>query len=197
MLAGVYIQLPSSGSSMGQGQQSGAGFQLLGAIGSEKPSAIFEVNAATTAAGRGQSSTTMTNGNDEDEMTDTSTASLNAGVVGEVTVGLSIEPAQSITAQSAALKATSTASQHIHNDNDQSMALVTSTGQAVSKNALTTKVLAQRIIKNAFNFLASFAGSSGPGGQEVVPLKSFQDWWTKFERRIQLDPGFLERDDQD
>jgi protein Hikeshi len=55
-----------------------------------------------------------------------------------------------------------------------------------------TKLLAQRIIKNAFNFLASFAG--GSGGQEVVPLKSFQDWWTKFERRVENDPGFLERD---
>jgi hypothetical protein len=57
----------------------------------------------------------------------------------------------------------------------------------------STKLLAQRIIKDAFNFLASFAG--GRSGQEVVPLKSFQDWWTKFERRIENDPGFLERDE--
>jgi hypothetical protein len=55
-------------------------------------------------------------------------------------------------------------------------------------------VLAQKIIKNAFNFLASFAGN-GPGGSEVVPLKSFQDWWAKFEKRIERDPGFLERDE--
>ncbi|ETN41833.1 uncharacterized protein HMPREF1541_03770 [Cyphellophora europaea CBS 101466] len=60
----------------------------------------------------------------------------------------------------------------------------------------STKVLAQRIIKNAFNFLASFSGTLGPGGQEVVPLKSFEEWWRKFERRVEVDPGFLERDDQ-
>lgn len=60
-----------------------------------------------------------------------------------------------------------------------------------------TKKLAQRIIKDAFNFLASFVGTAGPGGQEVVPLKSFQDWWVKFERKVQNDPGFLERDDGD
>jgi hypothetical protein len=29
----------------------------------------------------------------------------------------------------------------------------------------------------------------------VVPLRSFQDWWTKFERKIENDPGFLERDE--
>jgi protein Hikeshi len=65
-------------------------------------------------------------------------------------------------------------------------------GQAAQPS---TKVLAQRIIKNAFNFLASFSGKVGPGGQEVVPLKSFEDWWRKFERRVELDPGFLERED--
>lgn len=57
----------------------------------------------------------------------------------------------------------------------------------------STKLLAQRIIKNAFNFLASFSG--GQDGQEVVPLKSFQDWWARFERRVENDPGFLERDE--
>ena len=56
-----------------------------------------------------------------------------------------------------------------------------------------TIVLAQRIIKNAFNFLASFSGNVA-GGIEVVPLKSFEDWWKKFEGKVKHDPGFLERD---
>jgi len=66
--------------------------------------------------------------------------------------------------------------------------------------ATTTVVLAQRIIKNAFNFLASFAGnvpvpgSSGTAGVEVVPLKAFQDWWIKFESKVKNDPTFLEKD---
>lgn len=56
-----------------------------------------------------------------------------------------------------------------------------------------TVVLAQRIIQNAFNFLASFSGQAGPGGVEVVPLKAFENWWKKFEGRVRSDPSFLER----
>ena len=63
---------------------------------------------------------------------------------------------------------------------------------ALVKAGPSTKVLAQRIISHAFNFISSFSGTVG--GQEVVPLKSFQDWWTKFEQRIKNDPSFLERD---
>ena len=34
------------------------------------------------------------------------------------------------------------------------------------------------------------------GGEEVVPLKAFRDWWVKFERRIEVEgTGFLERED--
>lgn len=68
----------------------------------------------------------------------------------------------------------------------------TSTALTLARRPPTTKVLAQRIIKNAFNFLASFAG--GAGGSEMVPLKAFREWWVKFERRVENDPGFLERD---
>lgn len=93
---------------------------------------------------------------------------------GGINLGISIEPAASIQAQLA----------NLQNE--------TSTSTALVKRPPTTKVLAQRIIENAFNFLASFSGSAG--GQEVVPLKSFQDWWKKFEARIENDPGFLERD---
>ena len=57
----------------------------------------------------------------------------------------------------------------------------------------STLVLAQRIIKNAFNFLSGFSGTAGQ--VEVVPLKAFEDWWRKFESRVKTDPGFLERDD--
>jgi hypothetical protein len=63
---------------------------------------------------------------------------------------------------------------------------------ALVKAGPSTRVLAQRIISHAFNFISSFSGNVG--GQEVVPLKSFQDWWTKFELRIKNDPSFLERD---
>lgn len=166
VLTGVYIQLPSS-----------TEFKFLGAIGTEKPSAIFKVNLGGNVLNGTAASPA------EDEMTDSDVPPL-AVAAGEVTLGLSIEPAPNIAAQLDILKASQ-------------LALPSTRGPQSSLNPASTKVLAQRIIKNAYNFLGSFAGSAGPGGVEVVPLKAFQDWWMKFERRVQNDPGFLERDQND
>ncbi|SLM40316.1 Protein of unknown function DUF775 [Lasallia pustulata] len=147
-------------------------FKLLGAIGREKQSAIFKIN------NKGHHNTVVGNGGpDEDIMLDEAPDMNGSLASGQITLGISVEPVASVQTQLEALKA--------------SQVLETST--ALVRRPPTTKVLAQRIIKNAFNFLASFAG--GPGGNEVVPLKSFQDWWTKFERKIEVDPGFLERDE--
>lgn len=99
-----------------------------------------------------------------------------ASVQSSVNIGISIEQIANIEAQILQLK------------NDQQTA-----STAVVKAPPTTKILAQRIIRNAFNFLSGFSGNAG--GTEVVPLKSFQDWWIKFERKIENDPSFLERDD--
>ncbi len=151
--AAVYIQLP------GQNE-----FKFLGAIGNEKQSAIFKVNLPGTEDANSV----------ESDMMDASTPA-NGAPSGDVSLGISIEPAANVQSQLAALRS------------------IPSNANALVRRPPTTRVLAQRIIKNAFNFLASFAG--GTSGQEVVPLKSFQDWWTKFERRIEIDPTFLERDD--
>jgi protein Hikeshi len=97
---------------------------------------------------------------------------------GECRVGISVEPVESIRGQLEALEAEKAQTQ----------------SGAGPGGKPSTKVLAQRIIQNAFNFLASFSGTLGPGGQEVVPLKSFEEWWKKFERRVEVDPGFLERE---
>jgi hypothetical protein len=142
------------------------GFKLLGAIGNEKQSAIFKVNLPN--------STGPANG-EVDMTADASSSANGQSAAGDINLGISVEPAANIQSQLASLETEP------------------STSNAIVRRPLPTKLLAQRIIKNAFNFLASFAG--GVGGQEVVPLKSFQDWWTKFERRIENDPGFLERDD--
>jgi hypothetical protein len=138
--AGVYMQLPGE-----------AGFKFLGAIGNEKPSALFRVELPSVSV---------------------------AGGGGEVNLGISVEPVANIQAQMAQLQ----------------QQRPTSSSATSAKRTPNTTVLAQRIIKNAFNFLAGFAGNTA-NGIEVIPLKSFQDWWTKFERRIQNDPTFLERDE--
>lgn len=101
---------------------------------------------------------------------------------GDITLGISLESADSVAAQMAAL----------HPSSDSQALVPVNRGQA-GGGKVDTLVLAQRIIKNAFNFLASFSGNVN-GGVEVVPLKAFEEWWRKFEGRVRSDPGFLERD---
>lgn len=52
-----------------------------------------------------------------------------------------------------------------------------------------TILLARRIAHNAFNYLASFER----GG--MVPLKAFDPWLERFERKVKSDPNFLEKDE--
>lgn len=105
-----------------------------------------------------------------------------AAAGGDIVVGISIEPVEAVEAQLANLK--SPQSQSAQGSN-----AIVRLSSASGGIKVTTKVLAQRIIGNAFNFLASF-------GSDTVPLKAFQDWWTKFEKKVELDPSFLERDQE-
>ena len=107
---------------------------------------------------------------------------------GEITLGISLESAEQVAAQIASLHPPPPPSSAAGN----SGALVVA-GRGSGGGKVDTTVLAQRIIKNAFNFLASFSGNLD-GGVEVVPLKAFEEWWRKFEGRVRSDPGFLERD---
>ncbi|RMY73778.1 hypothetical protein D0863_03645 [Hortaea werneckii] len=168
--ATVYVQIPPS-------QE----FKLLGGIGPGKESAIFKIsgikpslppNGAAGATG------------DMDTMTDDPSLSASGAApqaAGEIVVGLSIEPAAQVEQQLIALKS----NQQPPTQQPGSLVRFNSS----SGGRATTKVMAQRIIGNAFNFLASF-------GSETVPLKAFQDWWAKFEKKVELDPSFLEREEQ-
>ena len=172
-LVGVYVQSPGEAS----------GFRFLGAIGNDKQSALFRVGDALAAETNGQVEGSI----DQDEMVDIdASANTSSSATTPKVVGLSIEPAASIQAQLATLKPSG------QSTNAPSTALVPTRQQQAS--SLSTKALAQKIITNAFNFLASFTGSTGPGDEEVVPLKSFKAWWEKFERRVEVDPSFLERE---
>ncbi|MCJ1335432.1 hypothetical protein MMC09_000702 [Bachmanniomyces sp. S44760] len=145
----------------------GKDFKLLGAVDNEKPTAFFKVTGGDVSSGEIDMDADINGINDD-------------GLAGNVTVGISIELGSTIAPQLATIE-------------EAEAEPSSSTALTLVKGAPTTKVLAQRIIKNAFNFLASFV--EGQGGNEVVPLKSFQAWWSKFERRIENDPGFLERDE--
>ncbi|OKL57935.1 hypothetical protein UA08_06518 [Talaromyces atroroseus] len=172
--AAIYLQTPNS-----KITPNGPEFQFLGAIGNEKPSAIFKIGSGTQPANTGVAQ--------DDEMLDDGPGAVGDATNGQVTLGISIEPAQNVAAQLAALNSARGQPQ------DPSTALVRVPPQ---QKPITTKVLAQRVIGNAFNFLASFAETDpNKKGEQVIPLKSFRDWWTKFERRIDMDPTFLERED--
>ncbi|KAI9821793.1 MAG: hypothetical protein M1827_002374 [Pycnora praestabilis] len=174
--AAVYLQLPNT-----------PDFKLLGAIGNEKQSAIFRINSLLAV---GKNENAEAGGEGDDFMTDetfSTDGDQTTMRMGDIVLGISVEPAATISAQLSTIKRGADVARPGQG------ALATSTEMV--RRPPSTKVLASRIIKNAFNFLASFAG--GRGGNEMVPLKSFQNWWIKFEKRIDLDPGFLERDEED
>lgn len=161
--AAVYVQLVGSNE-----------FKLLGAIANEKPSAIFKINnKAGGPAGGGLG--------DDDAMVDEGTSLPPTGTVPDIALGISVEPATQVAANLEQKKA-----------QDAAAAAAPSSGLELARrgqDAITTKVLAQRIIKNCFDFLTSW------GTGDTVPIKAFQAWWTKFEGKIERDPGFLERSD--
>lgn len=162
--AAVYAQLPNT-----------TEFKLLGAIANEKPSAIFKINnKAGGPAGGGLG--------DDNAMTDEGSAAPLNGAVPALALGISVEPAAQVAANLEQKKAQDAAAATAPPSGNSELVL---RGQ----NTINTKVLAQRIIKNCYDFLTSW----GTGDQ--VPLKAFQAWWTKFESKIEHDPGFLERSD--
>jgi hypothetical protein len=161
--AAVYAQLPNTSE-----------FKLLGAIANEKPSAIFKVNTkAGGPAGGGVG--------DDDAMVDDANSAQGAnGALPPLALGISVEPVAQVAAN-LELKKT-----------QEAAASVPGTGSELvlrGQSIVTTKVLAQRIIKNCYDFLSSW------GSGDTVPMKAFQAWWTKFENKIERDPGFLERSD--
>lgn len=161
--AAVYAQLPGT-----------SDFKLLGAIANEKPSAIFKINSkAGGPAGGGLG--------DDDAMVD---EALTNGAATPLALGISVEPAAQVAASLEQKKALDAASTGIATGAGMGGELVVR-----GRNIVNQKVLAQRIIKNCYDFLTSW------GSGDTVPLKAFQAWWTKFEGKIERDPGFLERSD--
>jgi hypothetical protein len=160
-------------------------FKFLGGIGPGKESAIFKISSVIGA--RTTTQNDMIDIDAPDGLEGQQTQTWTRGLI----LGISIEPSSSVSAQMALLS-----SRAIPTTNEPSDKLV-----LVPRSQPSTLQLAQKIIRNAFNFLASFSGNmpipsvEGNAGVEVVPLKAFEDWWRKFEGRLRSDPGFLDRDE--
>lgn len=130
----VYWQLAS-----GQEQ---SGFELLGAITMDQPSQIFR-----------------TGWSEHDQF-----LSISPNRPVTVTIGLSIEPLESIRNVVAANTA----------------------------NANTRRPLvAQKIAQDLYNFMQSFDSGVGGSGTMVVPTNIFERWWKRFESKSQRDPSFF------
>jgi protein Hikeshi len=159
-------------------------FKFLGGIGPGKESAIFKINGVVSAR------TNTANGRVDIDAPDGMEGQQTQTWTRELTLGISIEPSSSVSAQMALLSSRATTT----NEPSDKQVLV-------PRPQSSTLQLAQKIIRNAFNFLASFSGNvpipgaEGNAGVEVVPLKAFEDWWRKFEGRLRSDPGFLDRDE--
>ncbi|KAI5198477.1 hypothetical protein E4T39_06763 [Aureobasidium subglaciale] len=137
-------------------------FKLVGAVSSLRPSTMFKINTGNNVVpGAGE----------DDLMLDETPEGVEVGGPA-IVVGIEIQPAAQVKALLADQKANSTQ--------------IVRSIQSATASPVTTKILAQRIIANAFNFLASF-------GSDTVPLKAFEAWWSKFESKVNNDPSFLER----
>lgn len=137
-------------------------FSLLGALTAAKQSAIFRLDMGSSASAI----------NDVDDMTDedlTPTSALDS----TITFGISIEAVTQVQQYIASQRIAARRPKEI-------------TASAPPPPSSDVATLANGIIANAYNFLASFIDPQGK-----VPIKSFDDWWNKFRSRLSADPEFV------
>lgn len=130
----VYWQLAA------QNEQSG--FELLGSLTMEQPSQIFR-----------------TGWSEHDQF-----LSIPPNQPVTVTIGLSIEPLESIRNVS------------------------TTTSSNVNARR---PMVAQRIAQDLYNFMQSFDTTGGRNGTMLVPQNIFERWWKRFEAKSKRDPNFF------
>ncbi|KAF8812816.1 DUF775-domain-containing protein [Phlegmacium glaucopus] len=151
----------------------GKGFQLLGMLSNEKPSAIFRLrgtftpsnpNSTITAA---QTAFSTTSQNPFQQQSQDVTAIL----------GLSIEPLSDITMQVQSLPSS-----------------LVKPGVDLTRDPT---MLAERIVKHLFNYISGFMGDGGMiSPQAMVPVNLIAKWYENFLNKVKAGGvGFLERDD--
>lgn len=162
--ASVYIQLPNKD------------FEILGQLTNQKPSAIFRINNSAAS-----SQLTKQGSYDLDEMTDDDPAAGGTAAASEyvINLGISIEPEQ-VVQQAIQLKKANTI---------QPVApSASSLASAAPSTANEIASLGNKIVQHAYNYLSGFTGADGK-----VSMKVFDDWWAKFQSKLNADPKFLER----
>ncbi|EJD01996.1 DUF775-domain-containing protein [Fomitiporia mediterranea MF3/22] len=148
----------------------GKGFQLLGALSNDKPSAIFRVR------GTFSSTTTLNRSAFQDPNNGMSDGVASTGET--AILGIAVEPLSVIQAQLASIPSAAVAPR--------------SSASALSDPT----VLAEKIVKHLFNFISSFAVP--PGGvmtpETYIQMSAITRWYESFVAKIQAGGvGFLER----
>lgn len=170
--ATVWIQLPQS-----------PDFKLLGALTPQKQSAIFKLlgvgNTGSHGGVVGQ----------DDAMVDEAApaAAASAAPAGEIVLGVSLEPAAAVEQQLATLLPSAPTDPRSALVRQQQPTPVAS-GAVAGVSPGVVKSLAQKIMRSAFDFCTSY------GDGQTVPVKALEGWWNKYEKRLELDPSFLERE---
>lgn len=145
-------------------------FKLLGGLSTAKPSAIYKLNNTVS----------NTYQVDDSAMTDDTPEADPAAIIN---VGISIEPTPQAEAQLQMSRATSTGSIPANGTPAQNSGALVVAGSTPTPSITE---LAKKIVGNAYNYLGSFVDGNGN-----VPMKAFDTWWTKFQGKLDRNPGFL------
>jgi len=153
----------------------GKGFQLLGLLSNDKPSAIFRLRGSFSSSSASAA---------QDRFSIYSQGNETAAAAQDVTaiLGVSIEPLAQIQYQIASSSSSSSSSS----------ALVPSSKQTDLANQPV--LLAERIVKHLINYISSFVGG-GVGPEVMLPMSVIVKWYESFLSKVKAGgTGFLERD---
>ncbi|KAF9007097.1 hypothetical protein BDQ17DRAFT_1302524 [Cyathus striatus] len=146
----------------------GKGFQLLGMLSNDKPSAIFRLRGTFTSSAMTTSQVAQT--------AFSSTAQSNGIADVTAVLGISIEPLQEI--------------------NNQMQSLPSALAKPGADLTKDPTVLAERIVKHLFNYVSGFLGGSSVTPDVAVPLSIIAKWYESFLGKVKAGGvGFLERGD--
>ncbi|THH09704.1 hypothetical protein EW145_g1828 [Phellinidium pouzarii] len=151
----------------------GKGFQLLGALSNDKPSAIFRLRGVFS---------TQTSLTHAAFQVPSVSANLDASFEGDVNaiLGISVEPLAAIQAQLATLPS--------------------ALARPAASSALSEPTaLAEKIVKHLFNYLSSFAAggtsSTGLSTDNYVQMRTITRWYETFISKVRAGgTGFLDKD---
>ncbi|KAJ3997326.1 DUF775-domain-containing protein [Lentinula boryana] len=147
----------------------GKGFQLLGMLSNDKPSAIFRLRSSF-------SSSTTTRAFDASPTSILSDSSSETAAV----LGIAIEPLALILPQIQSLPT-------------QGSNSVNPT--AVARPPLDPTLFAERIVRHLFNYISGFASSSNLGPDVAIPMGIIAKWYEVFLSKVKNSgTAFLERD---